>query len=83
MLPDLLFNRAAIGHPLLARLQVNPLFMMRDSGLFHMVRFYSDGVFKAFWRDALEKDPTLPETKRFAEKHKAQFPIIQELAMKE
>lgn len=57
--------------------------MMRDSGLFHMVRFYSDGVFKAFWRDALNKDPLLSQTKKFADKHKAQCEMIEEIAVKE
>lgn len=43
--------------------------MMSDSGLFHMVRYYTDGVFKAFWRDLDKKDPLLPETKNFSEKN--------------
>lgn len=45
-----------------------------------MVRFYSDGVFKAFWRDVLARDPVLTETKIFAEKHLEECQKIEKIA---
>lgn len=54
--------------------------MMGDSGLFHLVRFYTDGVFKAFWRDLDKKDPLLPETKKFSERHFKECLEIEKIA---
>lgn len=54
--------------------------MLGDGGLFHMVRYYTDGVFKAFWRDLDKRDPLLPETKRFSEKHFKECLNIEKIA---
>lgn len=56
------------------------LLMMSDSGLFHMVRYYTDGVFKAFWRDLDKRDPLLSETKKFSEKHFRECLNIEKIA---
>lgn len=56
------------------------LAMMTDAGLFHMVRYYTNGVFKAFWRDLNKRDPDLPETTRFAEKHRHECLKIEAIA---
>ncbi|CAN0120612.1 unnamed protein product [Ectocarpus sp. 12 AP-2014] len=56
------------------------LAMMSDAGLFHMVRYYTNGVFKAFWRDLHEINSDLPETTRFAEKHRHECAEIEQIA---
>lgn len=53
---------------------------MGDNGLFHMVRYYTDGVFKAFWRDLDKRDALLTETKKFSEKHLADCLNIEKIA---
>lgn len=58
---------------------MSPL-LMCESGLFHVVRFYTDGVFKAFWRDVLKRDPVLSETKKFSEKHQKECLNIENIA---
>ena len=45
-----------------------------------MVRFYTDGVFKAFWRDVLKRDPVLSETKKFSEKYRQECLDIERIA---
>ncbi|CBN76793.1 hypothetical protein Esi_0000_0634 [Ectocarpus siliculosus] len=47
------------------------LAMLSDAGLFHMVRYYTNGVFKAFWRDLHEVNSDLPATTREGLKNSA------------
>ncbi|CAM9167443.1 unnamed protein product, partial [Ectocarpus sp. 6 AP-2014] len=56
------------------------LAMLSDAGLFHMVRYYTNGVFKAFWRDLHEVNSDLPATTRFAEKHLHECSAIEDIA---
>lgn len=47
----------------------DPWSLLYEEGLFHMTWFYSDGVIKAFWRDVLDGDWSLTQTKVFARQH--------------
>lgn len=55
-------------------------FAICGSGLFHMARFYTDGVFKAFWRDVDKRDSLLTETRKFSEEHLANCLEIERIA---